>query len=437
MKKYFIKFNENIRLTEAQELDAIKKYKGVAKKLHDAYYSFDYDWSTKYLFGSYKKKTNTRPFSSEQDVDIIFKIPKETYDKFYKYSSGWQSSMLQEIRGILQDKYTLTDAIKARWKVVLVKFAENTHNVEILPWYEQDDWSFIIPNTESGGSRDIFNPRKEIERFNTSNKKSEWKTVILSRMIKKRVRENATLHIKSYVVENYVISFLEEFEFDEESYPLWIKSFFEYLDNNISTDNKSYVTTALTRINKAINYESNWKIEHAVEERKKVFGTSFPWTINVYKSIWETNTKLKVATEEFIESKYPVVLDETYSFVIDAYVEQDGWRKKSLSEMPRNSLKPEKKLEFHVIKNTIPQPYKIYRKIRNFWSQAEDANDLRGEITEDKWNMGKVEHTKYCGEHYIEGYVIKDWVCVAKNTLKVPINDFILWLIQNDWLDES
>ena len=130
MDKNFTTFIENITLTQAQSDDAKKKYTGVCEKLYDAYYTDDYDEGKKYLFGSYKTKTNVRPLTSDQDVDVLFKIPQETFDKYEAYESNGQEALLQEVRDILKEKYTTTDKIKAWGKVVLVNFSEGHHNVD-------------------------------------------------------------------------------------------------------------------------------------------------------------------------------------------------------------------------------------------------------------------------------------------------------------------
>lgn len=119
MDKNFTTFIENITLTQTQSDDAKKKYTGVCEKLYDAYYTGDYDESKKYLFGSYKTKTNVRPLTSDQDVDVLFKIPQETFDKYEAYESNGQEALLQEVRDILKEKYTTTDKIKAWGKVDL------------------------------------------------------------------------------------------------------------------------------------------------------------------------------------------------------------------------------------------------------------------------------------------------------------------------------
>jgi hypothetical protein len=60
-------------------------------------------------------------------------------------------------------------------------------------------------------------------------------------------------------------------------------------------------------------------------------------------------------------------------------------------------------------------------KVRNFGEESRLAKDLRGEISNDQGRMRKNEHTRYKGGHYVECYVIKDDVCVARGYKEVPI----------------
>ena len=92
--------------------------------------------------------------------------------------------MLQEVRGILKEKYTTTDKIKAWGKVVLINFSDGHHNVELLPALELDDKTFKIPNSENGGSWEIFNPREELEKFKISNENTHGLTRNLIKMMK-------------------------------------------------------------------------------------------------------------------------------------------------------------------------------------------------------------------------------------------------------------
>jgi len=166
MEEFFRKFCDNIRLTDKQEEDAKTKYDWVCETLHNNYYTdTTYNWTSKFLFGSYRKKTNIRPISEDQDVDAIFKMPEDKFDKYNNHEWNGQSALLQKIRYILQDTYSTTEEIRGRGKVVLVKFSEGTHNVEILPAWEEEDGTFTIPNTENWWSWEIFDPKSENKTF--------------------------------------------------------------------------------------------------------------------------------------------------------------------------------------------------------------------------------------------------------------------------------
>jgi hypothetical protein len=279
MQQQFKQFSDNIRLTDNQEQDAKTKYIGVCQKLHDSYYETKYSGKTKLLFGSYKTKTNVRPLSSDQDVDVLFKIPQETFEKFNEYRNNGQSALLQEIKDILKEKYATTDKISAWGKVVLVKFKDGHHNIEVLPAYEKEEGIFLIPNTEDNGYWESFDPRSQLSDFQNSNRISNGLTAELARMIKTWVKNISTLHYKSFTVINDIIFFLQT-EFTNganyNEYHMVIKNFFDHLkricDNNI----QSHVDTAYNRAIKAIEYMDNNKPKEASEKWIKIFGNEFP-----------------------------------------------------------------------------------------------------------------------------------------------------------------
>lgn len=297
MQKQFTQFADNIRLTANQVADAKTKYDGVCTKLHTSYYDNDYDGKTKLLFGSYKTKTNVRPITENQDVDVLFKIPKATYDKFKAYESNGPSALLQEVKGFLNEKYTTTDEIKAWGKIVKIKFADNAHNVEVLPAYEEEDGTFTIPNSENGGSWDKFDPREQIILFQNSNGKTNGLTAELTRMIKTWVDNTSTCNYKSYNLLGDVMKFLEtnyKTGADYSDYSNVVKTFFEFLNNNCDEEIQSFVKTAFDRAKKAYDYEKDEKPKEASEEWRKIFGfegkSEFPLvTVNPVK---ESNTRV-------------------------------------------------------------------------------------------------------------------------------------------------
>lgn len=418
MDEFFLKFLENIGLTSTQKEDARIKYNWVCQTVHNYFYDKKYDGSTKLLFWSYRKDTNIRPITESHDVDVLIRLPIEVYEQYNSHQSNWQSNLIQKIKEILKDSYTTTDRIKWWWKVILVAFKDGTHNVELLPAFEQGDWSFIIPNSEAWWSWEIFNPKAELGKFFESNKETSGLTRNLSKIIKKWKRGVSWLTIKSYKIEEYVIKFLDSYDYQDKSYAVIIHNFFQYLLNQIDASNSTFVQTAIDRSKNALNYLEEEKLEKAVEEWQKIFWSQFPSFIKQYTELDKSSMAPK---EQFIKDIVSMHINPLYRFKLDCEIQMDWFLRDSLSNfIRRGSRLPKKRtLTFKIKEINIPFPYSIKWKVRNYGAEAKDNNDLRWEITD--WWMEKVEGTKYWWEHFIECYIIKDGNCVAIQKLDVPI----------------
>lgn len=277
MVENFNDFLENITLTDAQMKDAKSKYEGVCRCLDRHFYDSGYNESHKYLFGSYKLRTCTRPIIPEQDVDVLFKIDNGTYEKYKNNPSG----LLQEVRIALKDTYTTTDRIKAWGKVVLVNFAEGKHNVEVLPALELNDKTFLIPNTENGGRWEIFNPRGQVNDFCKSNEKTQCLTKKMAKMMKMWVRNTKTLDYSSYILVEDIIKFLDDNYSDgqgETQIDQIVSEFLTYVHSRLDDKDarKNHLKTAMARASNAIEFERQGKHIEASEEWRKVFGSEFP-----------------------------------------------------------------------------------------------------------------------------------------------------------------
>lgn len=452
MEQLFKTLISNIMLTENQAEDAITKYTGVCETLHDSYYpKTKYTGSTKLLIGSYGKATNIRP---PRDVDVIFKMPEEEFKRFDALEGNKQSQLLQEIRSVIKDAYTTTEKIKAFGKVVLVQFADGTHNVELLPAWQLADGKYRIPNTENGGSWEIYDPVAEIENVSSSNVKT-GKTLDVIRMCKKWV-ENCNVPLVSFVIELLVVEYLNSLPNNAvtRGYSHIVAEFFKFLIAKANTyivtpagkvlslgeDWKSRAETALQRATKALEFEAKEKYLEASEEWKKVFGDDFPKGENseeLTKSITDSilsSSQISLSAnqypsqrEEFLDRHYRIEfkINPSYRVRIDAQVTQNGFRTDWLSSFLQKKypLKKEEKLLFSILENDVPQPYSVMWKVRNFGDEAKNAGGLRGEITYDNGKEQKEEWTRYFGEHYVECYIVKDGYCVAMDRIIVPIGN--------------
>ena|ERR1035437_4684995 len=145
---YFESLFENVSLTDAQETDARTKYNSVIKKLTQKYYESDSIDNRFQLFGSYGKRTHLRP---ARDVDVQFILPYSQLERVNNWQGNKQSRFLQEIKDCLLERFPRT-TIRSDEKVVVVNFADSTHDVEVLPSFKISDTFYYIPDTKKGGN---------------------------------------------------------------------------------------------------------------------------------------------------------------------------------------------------------------------------------------------------------------------------------------------
>lgn len=135
----------------------------------------------------------------------------------------------------------------------------------------------------------------------------------------------------------------------------------------------------------------------------------------VSKSIYSFND-----TEQYIEDLYPVKIK--YGCRISCNVSGNGWREKPLSEflaLLKKYLPHNFEIKCSMTYTSCPSPYKILWKVKNVGPEAERQNQIRGQI-EDR-GKSIVEHSNFFGNHYIECYIIKNDVCVARQRIDIPI----------------
>ncbi|MBM3209822.1 nucleotidyltransferase [Candidatus Saccharibacteria bacterium] len=406
-----------LKLTKRQKDDAKAKYTRVAKTLHAEFYDNEYDGSTKLLIGSYGKRTNIRP---PEDVDLLFKITEEMY---LQYENS-PSALLQRIRKVLGETYTTTEEIRAWGKVVLVKFADGTHNIELLPAFDIEG-VFMIPNTEGDGSWESFDVRTEMKAVKDSNTATDGVTRKLIKILKRWSKYTKTVTIKSYRIEELVVSFLEQYDLADMQWSSLVRDFFGWLADEQDDDvtvNKSQIATALSRASKAVELESGGKTDDACNEWIKVFGKRvFPVASAMLEQAFELRAAQPSGEEMFIEDEVPVKIDDTVHVAVTAdFVGPSAPAHPFAAFIRGRSPLPKRKSILFTASVSDIEGFTIKWKIRNFGVEAERAKDLRGKIYNGH-GMTRQEGTSYEGLHCVECYVIKNGICVARTMQLVPI----------------
>jgi Adenylyl/Guanylyl and SMODS C-terminal sensor domain len=76
-------------------------------------------------------------------------------------------------------------------------------------------------------------------------------------------------------------------------------------------------------------------------------------------------------------------------------------------------------LRFRAQTNT-PPPFDVQWQVTNTGREASDDHGLRGDFyVSDDGSMGRWESTRYAGTHWVEAFVVKNGVCLARSGRKL------------------
>jgi len=155
---------------------------------------------------------------------------------------------------------------------------------------------------------------------------------------------------------------------------------------------------------------------------RDIFGNSFPKYESEEKEAKAINESYR-NTEEFIESQYRVEIQ--YDLKIDCEVKQNGFRDGLLRDFLHKKIRlmPNKSLRFYIDKIDIPEPYSVKWKVTNRGEQAIKKDCIRGKIVDDLGLKERKESTSFKGSHFVECYIIKNNVVVARDIIDVPISE--------------
>ncbi|WP_448760728.1 SMODS domain-containing nucleotidyltransferase [Acinetobacter tandoii] len=438
-------FKEFIKNIHIQNADAISEnYNKVTKALNEYYYESNSDSTHCRQIGSYGRKTGINGIS---DLDMAFELPKETYDKFHAYATGGQSALLQDVKKAIQQAYD-NDQVKADGQIVGIDL--DGFRIEVLPTFYLDkdengtlDYDvYTFPDTNDGGRWRKTKPKLEIEATRTLNNNYGHDTYRhLCRMVR-AWKNHVGAKCSGLWIDTLVFNFLRQSEtyknISYKNYGELVKDFFKYLFDQyeLSPDQKIWKAPGSNQ-NVHGSWQNHRKIKKAYqlclealdddsianEKWSKVFGVNFPEeeSERLYESFL---VRKKAPNEQFIEFAYNGKIDIRNTLRIDYNIsgESKTWRELLATKLgfktPVN-----RKLEFFIASTDLEPPYQVKWKVKNVGINA--TNRERGQLLDS--TSGKhmtsirVENSNFDGEHWVECYLIKNGICVARDRVKVPI----------------
>lgn len=431
--KTFAAFLGNLQIQNRNEIS--NRYKNITKILNKYYWDSESEILHSQQVGSYGRGTAINGIS---DLDMVFILPWSVYHRFNAYSSNGQSALLQEVKTVISKTYSTTN-VGGDGQVVAVKFTGYT--VEVLPAFEYEDGSFKHANSNDGGAWKLTNPRPEKAAINELDGRRNHNLKDLCKMVR-AWKNNVGVGIGGLLIDTLCYNFfLNNSEYNDKKYLYFdflVRDFFQYMSNQKKDQTFWYAPGSNQKVYKKTNFVAKAKKAYknclkAIEKEdkkkaytiwKKVFGTPFPSAESMGESAVQKAFYYE-DTEEFIEEYFPVDIKNWVS--IDCVVSQPGFRDRLLSKILNESrfsfpIKINKSLEFKLVGTNVKEPYDVRWKVRNVGPTAERRNEIRGQILLDKGYRKRKENSKFHGPHYVECYILKDGICVARNRIDVPIS---------------
>lgn len=424
----FETFLANIKVDNSEKVST--RYKEITKKLNKTFRDTDSDIANCLQVGSYGRYTGIKGIS---DLDMLYVMPNSKWDE-YKDEPG---KLLRKVRDVLVERYPNTNIIVDRL-VVDVKFSDFTF--EVQPVFEEVDGDYVnykYPDTKCDSYK-VTKPRQEQDEM--INFKNEHGTA--HRLLCKMVRSwknNVGVGIGGLLIDTLTHRFLSnhtEYDFVGKSeFDVLCRDFFEFLMNEKGHDHYQALGSgqdvkvkspfwkkaklAYEKADLAVN-EKNEKKRNDIW--REIFGNQFPCISESIEENRDLTSNIYTDHEEFIENKY--LVDIRYDLKIDCVITRNGFREALLSALlaQGSRISRIRSLDF-TFHTDAPEPYEVKWKARNVGIEAEKRNCLRGEIiNSNRKNFVRHEIAEFLGPHYMECYIIKDGIVIARDRIDVPID---------------
>jgi hypothetical protein len=208
----FLAFRNNYLIDAALISSISARYRRITRQLNETFWGNSSESAHSLYIGSYGRDTAAKGVS---DLDMYFRLPYETYQKYDAYRTNGQSALLQAVRSSLQVTYPST-SLKGDGQVVVVRFTDGI-TFEVLPVFKNEDDSVTFPDSNNGGQWRTCNPSAEMEAFLARNKDNNHNLKAICRMM--RIwKEYNYVPVSGMLIDTLAYNFIDTWDYAEKSY---------------------------------------------------------------------------------------------------------------------------------------------------------------------------------------------------------------------------
>lgn len=400
--------------------------------------------------GSWAHRTIICPVgvNSAFDADVLLPVT---------YREDWlPKDYIQQLYSAFRDSETYKSKAKRKTRCVRIDYEGEVH-IDVVPFIERDGHQYITNRLEpeDEGAFELSNPEGFTDWVETRQRWAHGHFIKVVRLVKYLRDFKGTFGCKSIILKTLLGNQLTEADESDGSgafadVPSTLVTLMERLAAAMPLTMPQVLDPGETGDDFAARYKDEWdypnfrkKIKDYAEKMRAAYNEpDRTASLNAWQDIFgeefhaaDTGEKRAAAPisysaavpwqgEQHIDRvpySHPIRLNPRYHASVVGRVTglatKSGIRRRGFGpyNLPTRGNRVAKGLSLtFTARTTVPAPYSLFWKVRNGGAEAAKLDALRGEITRDQGNGQKTETTLYTGSHYVECYVVKDGVVVAK-----------------------
>jgi len=387
--------------------------------------------------GSYAHKTIIRPVteSNEFDADLLFELVE---------FEDWQASdYVQQVYNAFRGSAIYRDMVSRKTRCVVVNYTGDFH-IDVVPYLERHDDKYVTNRHKN--LFELTNPEAYNEWLDEKNRITNDNAIKVIRLLKYLRNFKSTFAVKSIILNVLLCQQINDAALleDPDCYkdlPSTLRTVMNKLSSYVSM--YSFLPTIADPSGTGESFSDRWNqdgysnfrkwmIHYADKINDAYVDTDFNSSLKKWQSLFGDSFKApRIKPKSFS----PIAYNNTEQKLADVGIElrinpnyilrvkaralpKAGFREFTLSKQG-NRVGINRSIRFSIDYCNVPEPYQVYWKVLNRGEEAQKRNSIRGTI--DRGNNAISEVTSFKGPHYVDCYIVKDGICVAKNKQSVII----------------